>query len=101
MDLAGILSQCSPPSSARTPARHVPGEPPVSDRLTPAEFAQDRKTHLTGRLIRVKDVGQRGAYYWRCEAATAMPEGEYPKVLVLERWRLERIEGELLYPGTE
>jgi len=70
-------------------------------RRTPEEFAQDRKEHLTGRLIRVKDVGQRGAFYWRCEAATLRPEGQYPKVLVLERWRLERMEGEPLHPGTE
>lgn len=48
-----------------------------------------------------KDIGRRGTYFWRCEAVTLRPEGDYPKVMFIMRQRLERIEGETLYDSTE
>jgi hypothetical protein len=68
---------------------------------SPEEDARDRKAHLTGRLLRAKDIGQRGMFYWRCEAVTLRPEANYPKVAFIMRQRLERVTGELLHSGTE
>jgi hypothetical protein len=68
-------------------------------RLSPEEFALDRKIHLEGRLLRAKDLGGKGYLFWRCEKVTLLPQTGYPKLLFLMRQRLEKVIGERFHEG--
>ncbi len=59
---------------------------------------KDRKWRLEGRLIRTKDRGRQGRYYWHRQAWTLMKQHNMPdKVFVIERLERRSTEGTLTH----
>jgi hypothetical protein len=66
---------------------------------TAEEFITRCKRDLPNRKVYAKDIGRGGRFVWRREAVTLRQQTNYPsKVFMVERLRLERVEGERLRP---
>ena len=64
------------------------------------EFIARKKRELMSKPSIAKDIGRQGKLYWRREAVTMRAQSNYPqKVFLIERLRLERVEGARLREG--
>src|SRR5688500_11122695 len=65
-----------------------------------ADFIARKREELLRRPVRAKDIGRLGRYIWIREALTLREQSNYPeKVFMVERLRLQRIEGKRLRAG--
>src|SRR3954471_8020219 len=63
-------------------------------------FIARQKHKLLTKTVIAKDIGRRGRRIWRREAVTLRVQSNLPeKVLMVERLRLERVEGSVLRDG--
>src|SRR4051794_37313069 len=67
----------------------------------PAEaFIARKKAELLARPVVAKDIGREGSLTWRRLAVTLRVQHNYPeKVFLVERLRLERVDGQTLREG--
>ena len=67
----------------------------------PAEsFIERQKDDLLRKSVVAKDIGRQGRLIWRREAVTLRVQSNLPeKVLMIERLRLEQVEGSVLRDG--
>lgn len=69
---------------------------------TAQEFIKSKKQQFKkekNKLIRMKDIGRKGKFYFIKEALTIMPQHNLnEKVFIIERLRKEKTEGKITHP---